>query len=78
MNFSLVNEPDLTKILKAEIFVHKDEQLRVTHLILGYNPLSSSFLAPKHVIKAKDYHLHLINVAVLGFLNPGPTLEGVQ
>jgi len=23
-NFSLVNEPDLTRILKAEIFVHTD------------------------------------------------------
>ena len=42
-NFNLVNEPNLTKILKAEIFVHKDEQLRAAHLILGYNHLSSSF-----------------------------------
>jgi len=42
-NFGLVNEPDLTKILKAEIFVHTDRQLRAAHLILGYTPLSSSF-----------------------------------
>ena len=43
LNFSLVNELDLTNILKAEIFVHKDEQLRAAHLILGYNPISSNF-----------------------------------
>ena len=42
-NLNLVNELDLTKILKAEIFVHKDGQLRVAHLILGYDPISSSF-----------------------------------
>lgn len=30
------------------------------------------------MIRAKDKCLHLINVAVLGFLNPRPTLEGVQ
>ena len=56
-NFSLINEPDLTKILKAEIFVHTDRQLRVTHFILGYNPISSSFQAPKYVIKANDPRL---------------------
>ena len=75
-NFGLVNEPNLTKILKAEIFIHKDGQLRVAYLILGYDPLSSSFQAPKYVIKVKDHHLHLINVTVPGFLNPDPTLEG--
>ena len=30
------------------------------------------------MIKAKDRRLHLINIAVLSLLNPGPTLEGVQ
>ena len=39
-NLCLVNEPDLTKILKTEIFVHTDEQLRAAYLILSYNPLS--------------------------------------
>ena len=75
-NFGLVNEPDLTKILKAEIFIHKNGQLRFAHLILSYDPLSSSFQAPKYVIKVKDRCLHLINVTVPGFLNPNPALEG--
>ena len=77
-NLSLVNKPDLMKILKAEIFVHTDGQLRTAHLILGCNPLSSSFQSPKCVIKAKDLLLHQINIAVPGFLVIGPILEGVQ
>lgn len=66
------------KILKAEIFVHTDGQLRTAHLILGCNPLSSSFQSPKCVIKAKDPFLHQINIAVPGFLVTSPVLEGVQ
>ena len=77
-NFGFVNVPDLSKILKAEIFVHTDGQLRATHLILGYDPLSSSFQEPKCVIKARDPCLHQINVAVLGFLVPGPVPTGIQ
>ena len=43
LNLNLINERDSTKILKVEIFVHKDGQLRAAHLILGYDPISSSF-----------------------------------
>lgn len=70
-NFSLVNQQSLDKILKAKVFVHKDSQLRAAHLILGYTPLSSSFEVLKCVIKAKNLHMHLINVAAPSFLNPG-------
>ena len=76
-NFSLVNETNLIKILKAEIFVHINGQLRVTHIILGYDPISSSFQAPKYVIKANDPRLHHINIAVPSFL-ASPALEGTQ
>ena len=76
-NLNLVNEPDLTKILKIEIFVHTDGQLRVAHLILGYNPTLSNFQAPKYMIKAKDLGLHQINIAVPSFL-AGPAPKGVQ
>ena len=76
LNFSLVNESNLNKVVKAEVFVHIDGQLRVAHHILGYTPLSSSFQALKCVIKVRDHRLHLINVAVPGFLNlsPGPRI----
>ena len=76
-NFCLVNELDLTRILKAEIFVHTDGQLRAAHIILDYDPISSSFQAPKYVIKAKDLRLHQINIAVSIFLT-GPALEGTR
>ena len=33
-NFNLVNQPNLDKILKSEVFVHTNNQLRVAHLIL--------------------------------------------
>lgn len=42
-NFSHVNQPSLNKILKAEVFVHNDDQLRAAHLILGYTPISKTF-----------------------------------
>ena len=77
-NLNLVNQLNLTKILKAEIFVHKDGQLRTAHLILSYNPISSSFQAPKYMIKAKDRCLHQINIVVPGFLDAGLAPKGVQ
>ena len=76
-NFSLVNEVDLTRILRSEIFLHTDGQLHATHVILGYKSISSSFQSPKNVIKAKDPRLKQINIAVPGFLT-GPPLEGTH
>ena len=67
-HFNLVNEHDLTRILKSKIFVHTNGQLRATHIILGYDPISSSFQAPKYMIKAKDPRLQQSNIAILGFL----------
>ena len=78
LNLNLVNGPDLTKILKVKIFVHKDGQLRAAHLILSYYPISSSFQAPRYVIKATDIRLHQINIVVLGFLDASLVPEGVQ
>ena len=74
---NLVYCEDLNKILQFEIFLYKDGQLRVAHVILGCKPISSSFQSPKHVIKVKDPRLPMINVAVLGFI-AGPPLEGTQ
>ena len=78
-NFNLVNKDNLDKILRAEVFVNKDDQLRATHLILGYTSISSNFQASKCVMKAKDPPLHQIIVAVPDFLHPegAPVPEGV-
>ena len=37
---SLVNVPGFNFLLRSEIFVSEDNQLRAAHLILGYEPLS--------------------------------------
>ena len=47
-----------------------DGQLRATHLILGYTPISRAFQAPRCVIRAKDPRLHRISVAYKGFVVP--------
>ncbi|XP_030969981.1 neurofilament medium polypeptide-like [Quercus lobata] len=70
-NLKLVNKANLDRVLKAEIYVNEaDGQLRATHLILGYTPLSFTFQAPKCVIKARDPRLHRISVAFKGFIIP--------
>ena len=33
-NFNLMNQASLDKILKAEVFIHIDRQLKAAHLIL--------------------------------------------
>ena len=76
-NFNLVNQTSLDKILKVEVFIHSDGQLRAAHLILSYTPISKSFQALKCIIKAKDPCLHRISVAVPGFLITGPIPEGM-
>ena len=53
-NLNLVNQPSLDKILKAEVFVHIDDQLRAAYLILDYVPISKSFLVLKCAIKARN------------------------
>ena len=75
-NFGLVNQQSLDKILKVEVFIHTDGQLRAAHLILDYTPISKSFLDPKCVIKARDPWLHWISVAAPGFLLPGLVPKG--
>ena len=40
---SLTNVSAFNYLLRSEIFVSKDEQLRVAHLILAYVPLSHIF-----------------------------------
>ena len=75
-NFNLVNQTSLDKILKVEVFVHRDGQLRAAHLILSYTPISKSFQAPKCIIKAKDPCLHRTSVAAPGFLISCLILEG--
>ena len=61
LNLNLVNNDSLEKILQAKVFVNEDDQLRAAHLILGYEPISSSFQVPKCVMKARDPYLQRID-----------------
>ena len=56
-NFNLVNVADLNKVLRAEMFLSQDKQLRVVHLILNFKPLSDKFQDVSHAIKASDPRL---------------------
>ena len=40
---SLINVPALNYLLRSQIFVNDDGQLRAAHLVLDYEPLSKSF-----------------------------------
>ena len=65
-----MNVPTLNYLLRSQIFVNNDRQLRVAHLILDYEPISRTFLDVGNSIRANDYHLACINVSRPGFLAP--------
>ena len=73
-----MNFPELNRILRSEIFLRREVQLGVMHVILGFNPISKHFQSPKHVIRAKDPRLALIDIAVPGFLTITPPPAGTQ
>ena len=60
----------LNYLLRFQIFVNNDGQLRAAHLILDYEPLSRFFLDVGNAIKANDYRLARIDVSRLHFLAP--------
>ena len=61
-NFNFVNEPDLTRILRFEIFLHMDGQLCAAYIILEYKPISSNFQS----------QLQQINITIPRFLTSPP------
>ena len=65
---SLVNVVGLNKVLRSEIFVGEDRQLRAIHLILGFKPLSNLFQDVGQAIRVGDPKLARINVSVPSFL----------
>ena len=69
--FRLVNRASLDRILQFEVYINEaDDQLRATHLILEYTPISREFQALRYVIRAKDPRPHRISVAYEGFVVP--------
>ena len=78
LNKNFVNFPKLNRILRLEIFLHKDGQLQAVNVILSFTPISKHFQSPKHVIRAKDPRLVLIVVVVPDFLLTEPLPTGTQ
>ena len=67
---SLINVPTLNYLLRSQIFVNDDGQLRAVHLILDFEPISKSFLVVGNSIRVDNYRLARIDVSWPGFLAP--------
>ena len=68
LKLSLINVPALNYLLRSQIFVNDDGQLRAVHLILDYKPISRTLLDVGNSIRANDYRLARIDVSQPGFL----------
>ena len=64
----MVNVQALNYLLRSEIFVSEDGQLRATPLILDYEPLSRGFVDVGQAIRAGSPRLARIDVSKPGFL----------
>ena len=65
---SLINVPELNYLLRSEIFVNNDGQLRAVHPILDFEPISRSFLDVGNSIRAGNHRLVHIDVSRPNFL----------
>ena len=65
---SHANLVGLNYLLRSEIFVSEDRQLRVVHLILDFEPISKVFQEIGHTIRTGDPKIHRIDVSKPNFL----------
>ena len=54
LNLNFVNVPNLNRVLRFEVFMSEDKQLRVVNLILEFKPLFYKFQNVGNVIRAGD------------------------
>ena len=59
---------ELNFLLRSEIFVSEDNQLRAAHLILGYKPLLRIYQDVGQALRAGNPRLARIDVSKPGFL----------
>ena len=67
-NLNVVDIADLNRVLRVEMFMSEDRQLRAVYLILDFKPLSDKFQDMGHAIRAGDPWLARIDVSVPEFL----------
>ena len=65
---SHINVAGLNYLLRSEIFVSEDRQLRAVNLILDFEPISRVFQEIGHAIKAGDPRINRIDVSKPNFL----------
>ena len=65
---------DLNFVLRSEIFVHWDGQLRASHLILGIDPVYSTWQAFSQALLVNSPLLSYIDVRHANFLPPRLTV----
>lgn len=70
----IVHVRDLNFVLRSEIFVHQDRQLRASHLILGVDPVYSTWQAFSQALIVDNPLLSYINVRHINFLPPNFTV----
>ena len=73
-DLNVVHSWDLNFVLRSEIFVHYDGQLRASHLILECIPLYTSYQDPGQALTVGNPLLSYLNVHLRGFLPRGLTL----
>ena len=56
-NLNFVNVLDLNRVLRFEVFVSEDRQLRAVHLILDFKPSSDKFQDMGNAIRMGDPRL---------------------
>ena len=52
-NLNVVDIADLNRVLRVEVFMSKDRQLRAVHFILDFKPLSDKFQDVGHVNQSR-------------------------
>ena len=65
-----VHVKDLNFVLRSEIYVHWDGQLWASHLILGVEPVYSTWQPFKQALIVNSYLLSYVNVRYVNFLPP--------
>ena len=69
----VVHVRDLNFVLRFEIFVHTDEQLRASHLILGCTPVYKTWQPFSQSLSIDSSLLSYIDVRHANFLPPSLT-----
>lgn len=72
-NINVVRVQELNFVLRSEIFVHYDGQLKAYHLILGYVPSYTSYQDLSSVLTVGNPLLLYLDVRLPGFLPQGLT-----